>query len=259
MLTSVQNPLIKEIRKLHQSKGRRQQGLFLLEGSHLLEEATAAGYPLVTVCYTPEWQESHPQLWQVVSQKAVRIECVSSRVLEALVTTVNPDGVVATVSRPQGQNITINRLGLALETVQDPGNLGTILRTAAGAGADGVWLSEDSVEFDHPKVLRASAGAWFRLPIGVSSNLGAEILRYQEQGVQIVATLPDAPLTYWQLNLQKPTLIILGNEGAGLSDELVNIADQKISIPLERGVESLNVGIVAALILYEAQRQQKFG
>lgn len=257
MLTSIQNPLIKEIRKLHQSKGRREQGLFLLEGTHLLEEACAAVYPLATVCYTPEWQEAHPQLWDLVSQRAGRTECVSGRVLEALATTVHPDGVIATVPRTLRQTISINRLGLALETVQDPGNLGTMIRTAAGAGADGIWLSDDSADLDHPKVLRASAGAWFRLPIAVSSNLQAEVLRYQEAGVQIVATLPNAPLTYWQLNLQKPTLIILGNEGAGLSEELVNIADQKISIPLARGVESLNVGIAAALILYEAQRQQQ--
>jgi RNA methyltransferase, TrmH family len=258
MLTSLQNPLVKQMRKLHRAKERREQGLFLLEGTHLLEEACAVNCPLAVVCCTPDWQDRHAQLWEQASRQASRIELVSAEVLEAIATTVQPDGVVATAERRSHDHSLNYRisLGIALETLQDPGNLGTVIRTAAAAGADGLWVSADSVDLDHPKVLRASAGQWFRLPMATSKNLRAEILQLQTQGVQVVATLPTAELTYWQADLQRPTLIVLGNEGAGLSEELTEMADVQVKIPLAAGVESLNVAIAAALILYEAQRQR---
>lgn len=256
MLTSVQNPLVKQLRKLQQVKGRREQQLFLLEGTHLIEEALATQYPLETVCYTPQWSDRYPHLQEKVCHIATRSEQVNERVLQAIATTVNPDGIIATAPRPEPQTLKITQLGLALETVQDPGNLGTMIRTAAAAGTDGLWLSGDSVDLDHPKVLRASAGAWFRLPMTVCSDLMTQLTTAQKQGIQIVATLPNADLSYWELDFQKPTLIVLGNEGAGLSPELATLADRQVQIPLSGGVESLNVAICAALILYEAQRQR---
>ncbi|ERT04021.1 RNA 2'-O ribose methyltransferase substrate binding family protein [Lyngbya aestuarii BL J] len=257
MLTSVQNPLIKQLRKLQRTKGRREQQLFLLEGTHLIEEALATQYPLLTVCYTPQWQNRYPALWEGVCQAASRSEEVNERVLQAIATTVNPDGIIATAPRPQPQTVAISQIGLALETVQDPGNLGTMIRTAAAAGVDGLWLSNDSVDLDHPKVLRASAGAWFRLPMAVCGDLTEQLTLAQQQGVQIVATLPDADLTYWELDFQQPTIVLLGNEGAGLSSSLTALANQHVQIPLSGGVESLNVAICAALMLYEAQRQHQ--
>lgn len=264
MLTSTQNPLVKEIRKLHSAKGRREQQLFLLEGSHLLEEACAVNYPLVTVCFTPEWQERHPQLWQDAASRCQRAELVSPEVLKAIATTVQPDGVVATARRsltpdsaPLPGEPLLAGVGLALETLQDPGNLGTIIRTAAAAGAERLWLSRDSVDIDNPKVLRSSVGQWFRLPVTVSPNLQDVVSQCQNQGIQVVATLPDATLSYWDIDLLCPTLILLGNEAAGLRDDLAMRADQHVKIPLMPGVESLNVAIAAALMLYEAQRQRQ--
>ena len=158
MITSLQNPLVKQMRKLHRAKERREQQLFLLEGTHLVEEACAANCLFVAVCYTPEWQQTHPQLWKTLTDRSQRVEVVSEAVLQAIATTVNPDGVVATVERfsvsPAPNHIT---LGVALETLQDPGNLGTVIRTSAAAGVDGLWLSADSVDLDHPKVLRVVA------------------------------------------------------------------------------------------------------
>ncbi|WP_416671848.1 TrmH family RNA methyltransferase [Egbenema bharatensis] len=256
-ITSLQNPLVKQMRKLHQAKERRSQDVFLLEGTHLLEEAYANGYAPVTVCCTPTWQESHPDLWQQSTARSQRSELVSAEVLKSIATTVNPDGVVATVQRGRkSPDLGQMQLGVALETIQDPGNLGTVIRTAAAVGADGLWLSANSVDLDHPKVLRASAGQWFRLPMTVSSDLGAELQGMQQQGVQIVATLPNAAVTFWEIDLTPPTLILLGNEGAGLTSELAEIADVQVKIPLASGVESLNVAVAAALILYEARRQR---
>lgn len=256
MLTSLQNPLVKQLRKLHRAKERREQQLFLLEGTHLLEEACAAKVPLVTVCYTEAWQAHHTDLWQQASQNAQRSQLVSLEVLKAIATTVEPDGVVAAAERIHTHPPQLKQLGLVLETIQDPGNLGTLIRTASAAGAEGLWLSEDSVDLDHPKVLRSSAGQWFRLPMAVSSDLKAEILHHKAQGMQVIATVPTAVQTYWQVDFRQPSLILLGNEGAGLSESLTALADLQIKIPLNPGVESLNVAIAAALILYEAKRQK---
>lgn len=259
MLTSLQNPLVKQIRKLHSSKERDNQQLFLLEGTHLLEEACAVNYPLAVVCCTPEWQAAHSALWEEACRQCDRPEIVTQEVLSAIATTVQPDGVVATAKRGDAiAKVPFTGLVLALETVQDPGNLGTMIRTAAAAGASGLWLSADSVDLDNPKVLRASAGQWFRLPMAVSGDLKDTVREAKQAGMQVVATLPSATLTYWQVDWRKPSLILLGNEGAGLSASLAAMADIEVKIPLSPGVESLNVAIAAALMLYEVQRQKTF-
>lgn len=256
MLTSLQNPLVKQLRKLHRAKERREQQVFLLEGTHLLEAACTAQRQLITFCYTTDWQRRYPELWQSASQSAQRTELVSPEVLRAIATTVEPDGVIATLDRTAMPSPIFNSLGLVLETIQDPGNLGTMIRTAAAVGADGLLLSEDSVDPDHPKVLRASAGQWFQLPIAVNSDLCSSLSYYQQQGMQLIATLPTASLTYWEIDWRQPTLVLLGNEGAGLSATVAELADYQVTIPLSPGVESLNVAIAAALLLYEAKRQR---
>jgi TrmH family RNA methyltransferase len=256
-ITSIKNPLIKQIRKLHRAKERHEANLFLLEGTNLLESACKWNYSLATVCYTSDWKQRYPQLWAEIREKAQRMELVTSEVLSAIATTVNPDGVVATAVR-QSSNLKLStdlQLGLVLERLQDPGNLGTIIRTAVATDVDGLWLSDDSVDLDNPKVLRASVGEWFRLPMAKTKDLKMLVESYRQQGTQIVATLPTTSVNYWDLDLTRPTLILLGNEGAGLSPELINLADAHVKIPLQNQVESLNVAITAALMLYEAQRQ----
>lgn len=244
------------MRKLHRARERHQQQVFLLEGTNLIEAACLADRQFSTVCYTADWQGRYPHLWEQVGHRSQRLEEVSPEVLRAIATTVEPDGVVATIARATTPVPVFSSLGLVLETIQDPGNLGTMIRTSAAAGADGLLLSSDSVDPDHPKVLRASAGLWFQTPIATCDNLVAEVSRYRQQGMQVIATLPTATQTYWQLDLRQPSLILLGNEGAGLSPDLAALAHQEVTIPLSPGVESLNVAIAAALLLYEAKRQR---
>lgn len=235
-----------------------------------MQEACAAAYPLTTICYTADWQARYQPLWQQATQSAQRVEQVSPDVLAALATTVNPDGVVATAPRQLSSQVhqidqihqrsasaaSSLQLGLLLETIQDPGNLGGMIRTAAAAGVDQIWVSADSVDIDHPKVLRASVGQWFRVSLQACDQPRAIAQQLKQQGIQIIATLPDAPLVYWETDLTVPTLLLMGNEGAGLSAELAQLADLQMRIPLKAGVESLNVAIAAALVLYEAQRQR---
>ncbi|ASC73795.1 putative tRNA/rRNA methyltransferase [Halomicronema hongdechloris C2206] len=263
MLTSVKNPLVKLMRQLHQAKGRRQQQQFLLEGTHLLEEALAVQHPLTVVCSTPTWQTRYPELWQKIQAQTPRAETVSPEVLQAMATTVHPDGVVAMAvrhpsgnSHPDTDQAFSLTLGVAVETLQDPGNLGTMIRTAAAVAADGLWLSANSVDSDHPKVLRASAGQWFRLPLYSCADLTQQVNQWRRAGLQIIATQSQASTLYWELDLRQPTIILLGNEGAGLSPELVEAATAQACIPLAPSVESLNVAVTAALMLYEVRRQR---
>lgn len=258
MLTSLKNPSIKQIRKLHRSKERQKQNLLLLEGTNLIESAVKLNYPLKTLCYTDKWQKNYQDLFQQAIKLSQTAELVSPEVIASIATTVNPDGIVATAPR---RNNSVNlsdkiSLGLALERLQDPGNLGTIMRSAIATGVDALWLSRDSVDLDNPKVLRASAGEWFRVPVATSDNLVEVVTAYQQQGVQIVAASPTATTSYWEINWCCPNLILIGNEGSGLSQGLSQLADQQVSIPLGGGVESLNVAIATSLLLYEAVRQK---
>jgi RNA methyltransferase, TrmH family len=261
MLTSTQNPLIKQIRKLQSAKERREAQLFLVEGTHLIQEACAVKYPLMTLCHTQTWQTHHPDLWAIAIETCDRVELVSDEVIKAIATTVNPDGVVAIAPRLAApQPLIPAHLTIALSTIQDPGNLGTIIRTATAVGADGLWVSRDSVDLDNPKVLRASAGQWFRLAMGVSDNLAQLVASYKQQGARVISTTSHTETSYWDVDyLRSPTLILLGNEGAGLSDELSALADLQVKIPMAAAVESLNVATAAALMLYEVRRQRCMG
>lgn len=262
MLTSLQNPTVKQMRKLQQPRERRKQGVLLLEGTHLVEAASEASYPLSVLCHTEDWQGRYPQIYQRAIALSDRTELVSPEVLKSIASTVSPDGVVAiapqrtawqeAASQPKGN---VN-LGVLLETLQDPGNLGTIIRTAAAAGSDGLWLSSDSVDMGSPKVLRASAGQWFRLPMA-KVDVVQQAEQLKEKGVQVVATSAIAALNYWQLDLKRPTVFAMGNEGAGLSADLMDCASVAVKIPVMPGVESLNVAISTALLLYEARRQRE--
>lgn len=258
MLTSTKNPLVKQIKKLQQVKGRKKQNLFLLEGNHLITAACEYLYPLEVVCFTPQWQEKNSELAARIKALAKRVEIVSLEVLKAMATTLNPEGVIATAKILISDDLAEKKanLGLILERIQDPGNLGTIIRTAVATGVDNLSLSQDSVDIYNPKVLRASVGEWFKLPLQVRENLVKTVQIYQQQGMQVVATVPTAKKSYWEIDFNLPTLILLGNEAAGLSSELISLADELVTIPLAGGVESLNVGIATAVILYEVRRQR---
>lgn len=186
---------------------------------------------------------------------AVRQQMVSEQVLKHIATTEQPDGVIAIarfrINVPQRNK---RMLGLGVETLQEPGNLGTLIRASVATQADGIWMSPDSVDAVHPKVLRASAGQWFRQP-PITTSLQIWLEQCRTQSIQILAAATGGR-SFWDFDLNKPTVFLLGNEGAGLTKSLRQLADEVISIPMAAGVESLNVGTTGALLLYEARRQR---
>jgi TrmH family RNA methyltransferase len=251
------------VRRLHRPNGRLDQGLVLLEGTHLLQEALDLGLRPELVLATPEWVERHGALRQRLPD-AGRLRIASPEVLAAATTTRHPDGVLLTLAMAQlpaaAAGASAPGFVLALDRLQDPGNLGTLLRTALAAGVERVWLAEGADPLQ-PKVLRASSGAALALPIErmTADGLLSRLAGVQACGVQVVAAVvPEAAgevRPYWELDWCRPTVLLLGNEGAGLAPELARLADRWVTIPHSPAVESLNVAAAAALLLLERPRQ----
>ncbi len=262
LIRSRRNPLVRRIRQLHEARGRREQGLLLLEGTHLLQEVVRLGLEPVDVIASAAWQQRHPSLLHQL-QGPWRLATVHEDVLAAMATTRHPDGVLLTLPPPTSPADGNNRhpgLWLCLDTIQDPGNLGTLMRTALAAGVTGLWLADGADPFQ-PKVLRASAGAALALPIwrGPSAALAERLTTLRRvHGAQLTAGVPpeQGGLPYWELDWTRPTALVLGSEGAGLAQPLLDLADHRVSVPHEPAVESLNVAVSAAPLLLERHRQR---
>ena len=251
LITSRRNPLVKQLRQLHTASGRREAGVLLLEGTHLLQEVLRHGLSLQQVVFTQRWGETHANL--LVQIPPWLQQPVSEAVLMAVATTVHPDGVVATAITPQARWPRQPRFLLALDHVQDPGNLGTLLRTAVAAEVDGVVLAQSADPWQ-PKVLRAAAGASFILPIRQVPNLEPVLVEAHGQGLRTMATCVAGSVPYTRLDWSLPSLLVLGNEGSGLSTAVVSRCQISISIPHSEAVNSLNVAVAGALLLFERLR-----
>jgi RNA methyltransferase, TrmH family len=256
MITSTQNPLVKLFKKLQTSKHRRELNALFLEGENLLDEAVQAGRRFEVVCFTERWADRNPDLLDRLAECSDRCELVTDEVLKAMAMTVTPEGIIASCPKLPGTDRPIASFGLALDRIQDPGNVGTMIRTAAAAGVEGMWVSHDSADLDNPKVMRSSAGQWFRLPMVTVNDLPNRLRQAQDRGMQIVTTSSQAKQTLWDVDLKLPTWVVLGNEGAGLSPEIEALSTVPIRIPMMNGVESLNVAIAASIVMYELQRQR---
>ena len=251
LITSRRNPLVKQLRQLHTARGRREAGVLLLEGTHMLEEALRHGLTLQRVVFTRHWAEHHPTLLAQVPPCLQ--QPVSEGVLVAVATTVHPDGVVATALLPQTPWPRQPRFLLALDHIQDPGNLGTLLRTALAAEVAGVVLAQCADPWQ-PKVLRAAAGASFALPIRQVSSVGPVLVEACDRGLRTMATCVAGGLPYTQLDWSLPSLLVLGNEGSGLTTDVVSSCQVSVSIPHSGAVNSLNVAAAGALLLFERLR-----
>jgi TrmH family RNA methyltransferase len=258
-ISSRRNPLVKGLRDLHQPSGRLEQQRLLLEGTHLLQDALRLGLIPDLLLATAPWMARHADLLASLPPSTLCREA-SAEVIEAATTTRHPDGVVGSLPWTLPAQLlppSAPGFGLLLDNVQDPGNLGTLLRTALAAGVEQVWLGEGADPWQ-PKVLRASSGASLALPIGRFSRgeLPGLLRQARAAGTRLLGTLVQGGLPYWSLDWQQPILLMLGNEGSGLGQELLAEADDLLTIPLGNGVESLNVAVAAAPLLLERRRQQ---
>ncbi len=260
IITSRSNPLVKRLRAL--KDGAAHGGLALLEGPKLVEEALAAGLAFVEGAVTPRATEGTRTATAVAALEArgVPVRRVDARVLAFLSEAQTSQGLVALVRRPEvpGERMFTGRpLVLVAVAVQDPGNLGGLLRTAEAAGATGAYVTTGSADAFSWKALRGSMGSAFRLPLRQGLRVEEVLGTLRRRGLRTVAADAEGATTYDAADLRGPVAFLVGNEGAGLPREAASAADVRVRIPMHGAVESLNVGVAAALLLYEAARQRR--
>lgn len=256
MITSRQHPIVKQFRELARGGGDRM----LLDGWHLLGEAAAARVAVETIAICGPPSTAEQRVVDRLRRQGATVVEVSGTVLNALSPVNSPTGVVASARRPSAARTAILEpapaLVLAAAGLQDPGNAGALIRSAAAAGATGVVLDEASADPWGWKALRASMGSVFHLPVLRTRQLSNLIRDWRDAGLRIVATAPRGGTLMHDLDFTPPTALLLGGEGAGLPDEVLAGADVRVSIPMRAGIESLNAAVAAAVLLYEGQRQR---
>lgn len=253
MITSLNNETVKEVVALRKKANlRKERGLFVVEGRRFVQEIPDK--MLERAFATPAFGDSREG---AALCRRLRAEYVSEPVLAKMADTVTPQGIVALVRMPfySLENLSSGPLAL-LEEVQDPGNIGTLFRTAEAAGAGGLILDGKSADPFSPKVLRATMGAIFRLPFVISPDLSETVRSLKEKGYRVYAAHLKGRSSYDQPDYQAKSAFLLGNEGRGLSDTLTDQADELIRIPMEGQAESLNVSVAGALLLYETRRNK---
>ncbi len=257
-ITSASNERIKHARRVRDG---REPGLIFIEGLRLAEEALRSGLTIDT-CFAVLRDESRQSvlLSQLTSQN-VSIQYTTPEVLSALSDTVQSQGVILLARRPELSASVLSEasttLFLGLDRVQDPGNMGTLIRTAEAAGVGGIVALGGSVDVFSPKVLRSSMGSAFRLPILANATVEQLLALREIHGLKIVAAAGEGEIDYTDYDWQQPTLLLLGNEGRGVDQALMQQCDARLRIPLLNGVESLNVAAAGAVMLFEAARQRR--
>jgi TrmH family RNA methyltransferase len=274
-ITSRQNPLVKRFRRVRAGDERH---LVFIEGVRLVEDALGAGAHFETVAYTSALESSERGLALIDSLQQVpcRGAHVSRQVMEHIADTQSPQGIAALVSRPHFDLAdALDRspqLVVIADRLQDPGNLGSIIRTAEAAGATGLITTRDTVDPFNHKSLRASMGAALRLPIATDVRRPEIKRACGERKIKLIASRPgparakgviedaaraETVFEYTDIDMTIPLALVLGREASGVSGKTAALADASIFIPMAAGVESLNVAAAAAILLYEAARQRR--
>lgn len=260
------NPRVKQWTALLTRKGREEQQAYLLEGIHLVKEALLGGGNIHTVLYDLERgvpREIEPLQHQSANLSAAGVEWigVSQAVLAKCTDTRTPQGVVGICGKPALAADRLldqkDALVVVVDGLQDPGNLGTIIRTADAVGATGVLLGKGTVDLYNPKTVRATMGSLFHLPV-VECELRELLPKARAKGICLVGTRLGAPRHCYELDLKQPTWFLMGNEGSGLSPDIAAYVDLDVIIPMRGQAESLNVAMAASVLLYEAMRQRYY-
>lgn len=258
MITSTSNVQMKELSALlKKSKARKEKKVFVIEGRKMFEEICQNPARVVKAyfseSYVKEQYNSRPM-------PQVPYEMVADSVFDAMAETVTPQGVLAIVKMPEySLEDMVEKAGtlVLLENVRDPGNLGTIIRTAEAAGVSGVVLSRESVDIYNPKVIRSTMGAVYRVPFVYAEDFQNLLETLKGHGVRLLAAHLKGQKTFDKADYSGKVGILIGNEANGLSEEASMAADEKVLIPMAGSVESLNAAVAAALLMYEAFRKQK--
>lgn len=262
MISSSSNSQIKNIAKLQkQAKVRNEQGLFVVEGRKMFEEALQLKHVSIHKAYASEsYYREHCNSDEAYFN-GVSFEIVSDQVMKEMSETMTPQGILALIKKPEYQLSTLlskDRIRLLLlEDVRDPGNLGTMIRTSEAVGITAVILSKDSVDIFNPKVIRSTMGAIYRVPFIYVPDFSDALKEIKEKDVSIYAMHLNGAVMYDTVKYPMKSAIMIGNEANGLTDASSDAATGRIKIPMEGSVESLNAAIAAAVMMYEVYRQER--
>lgn len=263
-ITSTSNPHIKSLVRLRSRRERDRSGRFLIEGFRELRRAAEAGVQVDTLYTCPELYlgDNEPGLVEQLASAGARIVTVAEGPFRKASYRSRPEGLLAVAPRfPTGLErlrTGSHSLILVAESIEKPGNLGTMLRTSEAAGADAVAVSDPTTDVFNPNVVRASLGTLFTVPLAVGDSSDV-IRRLQEIGVTLLAATPEGDAAHWAVDMTKPVAIAVGSEQYGLSGHWLEAADHRIAIPMPGSVDSMNAAMAAGILLFEAVRQRALG
>ncbi|WP_144698697.1 TrmH family RNA methyltransferase [Fictibacillus phosphorivorans] len=251
-IESESNASLKQWKKLHTKKEREKSGTFLLEGPHLIEEAITSGAKLQHVIV-----EENFEINEVWLKEKFTLWSVPAKLMKQLSETEKPQGIIAVCEMMEQSEELIKKGGryLLIDGVQDPGNLGTIIRTADSAGLDGVFLGEGTADLYNGKTVRSTQGSLFHLPI-VKANLLEIIERCKEHDLPVLSTSLQNSVDMRETPEVDGFALIMGNEGAGVQEILQQESTLNVKIPIFGSAESLNVSVATGILLYELQRNR---
>lgn len=256
LIQSKDNFIIKETKKLKEKRYRTQKNQFLIEGFRFVEEALKSSFevPLVFLSDAAIDRWSSFQMDEKL-QKLTKLYIVKDSILKLLSNTETPQGVVAVVNN-KNQNITDTEgFYILVDKVQDPGNMGTIIRSAHASGAAGVILTKGTVDLHNDKTLRSTMGSIFNIPIMEDNDFNI-INSLKDKGYKLVVSSLDNSQNFYDVNLTGKVIIAVGNEGGGISQEVYSKGDIRVKIPMPGNAESLNVAAAASIMMFEAVRQK---
>lgn len=257
-LTGLQNPMVKAAAELKQKKYRIQRGEYLAEGLRTAEEAVASGL-VQTLFYTATEDQRTLQLLEQAAADNIKLVCVNDNVMKKIADTETPQGIIAVCRMKQPALEALLAKGkmlLVLDRVGDPGNIGTMLRTADAAGIGGLVLLKGCADIYAPKTVRASMGSLFHVPVlsGVSEQ--EFISAGKKAGYDILVTCLDGADNLYKADLSGRIAFVMGNEAGGVSQSLLDRADKRVYIPMAGRAESLNVAMAAGIVMFEALRRK---
>ncbi|MDO4633202.1 MAG: 23S rRNA (guanosine(2251)-2'-O)-methyltransferase RlmB [Eubacteriales bacterium] len=257
MINSSSNKQIKNLSQLlKNAKTRRKQRVFVVEGRKMYQEVPEEQ---LLMTYVSESFYADPEHRKLLEGR--QVEVVADRIFASVSDTVTPQGILCVVKQKEYQLEEILKdqqtpLLLVLENLQDPGNLGTIFRTAEAAGVQGILMSDDTVDIYNPKVIRSTMGSVYRVPFIYTADLYETVQELKQRGICTYAAHLKAEKEYTEQDYREASAFLIGNEGNGLSDKLTNVADEYIRISMAGKVESLNAAVAAAVLMFEAKRQR---
>ncbi|MGL5245851.1 MAG: TrmH family RNA methyltransferase [Sarcina sp.] len=254
MLTieSKNNSLYKELKKLKEKKHRVIKGEYLIEGLRFVEEALKSNVVIKYIIFTEDFYGKNENLFVNIN-KEIKCITLSKQLFQGLTSTETPQGVVAVIEM-QNTVLKDGDIIVLVDKVQDPGNMGTIIRTAHAVGAAGIVTTKGTVDIYNDKTLRSTMGSVFYLPVIEDSSL--ELVKdLKKQGFRLLVSSLQGEKDFFEENLQGKIIIAVGNEGNGISDEVYELSDIKVKIPMPGNAESLNVAVATSVMLYEKIRQ----